>query len=238
MGALFSVPTVMVAMGVLLDRVVRTVVLAMNPTVENDRSHVKYTGSMTHDDTAEMILDTAERLYYAKGFAAVGMDELRQSAGVSLRRLYSLYPSKSDIVMAVLARKHDRWARELDAHLAGETDPIGRLLAVYDYLSGWFRADDFRGCGFINAFGELGGQDESVAAAVRAHKASFQRRVADLVDQAGGSPQLAAQLAILAEGAQTTAAIAGDPSAASDARAAAEVLIQAAMLRQPEPSLR
>ncbi len=181
------------------------------------------------DEIAERIIATAERLYYAKGFAAVGMDELRQSADVSLRRLYGLFPSKGDIVLAVLARKHDRWARELDAHLAGETDPVARLLSVYDYLAGWFRADDFRGCGFINAFGELGGQDPEVAAAVRAHKASFQQRVADLVADAGGSPALAAQLAILAEGAQTTAAIAADPEAAVQARAAAEVLIQAAM---------
>lgn len=207
----------------------------MDPTLENDRSHVKYTGAMTPHDTAERILDTAERLYYAKGFAAVGMDELRQSAGVSLRRLYGLYPSKSDIVLAVLARKHDRWARELDGHLASRSDPLDRLLAVYDYLALWFRTDDFRGCGFINAFGELGGQDAQVAAAVREHKASFQRRVAELVDEAGGTPQLAAQLAILAEGAQTTAAIAGDPTAASDARAAAEVLIHAAVAREREP---
>src|SRR3546814_562225 len=152
----------------------------MTPNVENDRSHVKYTENMTHDDTAERILDAAERLYYAKGFAAVGMDELRQSAGVSLRRLYGLYPSKSDIVPAVLASKHDRLARELDAHLARQSDPVDRLLAVYDYLALWFRADDFRGCGFINAFGELGGQDAQVAAAVREHKASFQRRVAEI----------------------------------------------------------
>lgn len=182
------------------------------------------------ENTAERIVDTAERLYYAKGFAAVGMDELRQSAGVSLRKLYSLFPSKSDIVLAVLARKHDRWARELDAHLAREDDPVARLLAIYDYLSVWFRADDFRGCGFINAFGELGGQDDQVAEAVRAHKASFQRRVGELVADVGGSPALASQLAILAEGAQTTAAIARDPSAASDARDAAEVLIRAALV--------
>ncbi|KAA9135967.1 TetR/AcrR family transcriptional regulator [Microbacterium caowuchunii] len=177
------------------------------------------------EDIAEKILDTAERLYYAQGFAAVGMDELRQNAGVSLRRLYSLFPSKSDIVLAVLARKHLRWERELDEHLAHEGDAVERLLAIYDYLFTWFQTDDFRGCGFINAFGELGGQDENVAAAIRAHKASFQRRVAELVADAGGSPALAAQLAILAEGAQTTAAIAGDPAAAEDARNAAEILI-------------
>lgn len=181
------------------------------------------------EDIQERILESAERLYYAKGFAAVGMDELRQDAGVSLRRLYGLYPSKSDIVLAVLDRKHERWSRELDAYLAEQPDPVQRLLGIYDYLAEWFGTDDFRGCGFINAFGELGGQDPDVAAAVREHKASFQRRVGELVAEAGGTPALAAQLAIIAEGAQTTAAISHDPSAAAQARAAAEVLISAAL---------
>lgn len=185
------------------------------------------------EDIQERILESAERLYYAKGFAAVGMDELRQDAGVSLRRLYGLYPSKSDIVLAVLDRKHDRWSRELDAYLTEQPDPVQRLLGIYDFLAEWFGADDFRGCGFINAFGELGGQDEDVAAAVREHKASFQRRVAELVADVGGTPALAAQLAIIAEGAQTTAAISHDPSAASQARAAAEVLISAALATTP-----
>ncbi len=185
-------------------------------------------GDMT-DETRERILEAAEQLYYAKGFAAVGMDELRQHAEVSLRRLYGEFPSKSDIVLAVLARKHDRWSRDLDAYLAAEPDPVQRLLGMYDFLADWFRTDDFRGCGFINAFGELGGQDQDVAAAVREHKASFQRRVAELVSDAGGTPALAAQLAIVAEGAQTTAAIAHDPDVAAQARAAAEVLIAAAV---------
>lgn len=61
-----------------------------------------------------------------------------------------------------------------------------------------------------------------------AHKSDFQGYVADLVRAAGGPPALAPQLAILAEGAQTTAAIAGTPDAAAQARAAAETLIDAA----------
>ena len=54
---------------------------------------------MTEDEARERILTAAEELYYRKGYAAVGMDELRQFAGVSLRRLYSLFPAKTDIVV-------------------------------------------------------------------------------------------------------------------------------------------
>ncbi|WP_314648974.1 TetR/AcrR family transcriptional regulator [uncultured Microbacterium sp.] len=184
---------------------------------------------MTEDDARERILAAAEELYYRKGFAAVGMDELRQAAGVSLRRLYGLFPAKTDIVAAVLARRHGEWESGLQAAVADAGDDArARLLAVYGYLEDWFCSDGFRGCAFINAFGELGGTNPEVAEIVRAHKASFQRYMSELVARSGGSSALAAQLSILAEGAQSTAAISGDSSAAAQARAAAEVLVDAA----------
>ncbi|GAA1204205.1 TetR/AcrR family transcriptional regulator [Microbacterium maritypicum] len=187
---------------------------------------------MTEDEARERILTAAEELYYRKGYAAVGMDELRQFAGVSLRRLYSLFPAKTDIVAAVLERKHAQWESGLSEAVAGAgDDPRARLLAVYGYLENWFCADDFRGCAFINAFGELGGTNPEVAEIVRAHKASFQQYMADLVAETGAPAALAPQLSILAEGAQSTAAISADPAVAVQARGAAEVLIDAAFAR-------
>ena len=50
-----------------------------------------------------------------------------------------------------------------------------------------------------------------------------------LTEAAGGDADLAAQLALLAEGAQTTAAISGRPDAARQARRAAQVLVEAAL---------
>lgn len=187
---------------------------------------------MTEDEARERILTAAEELYYRKGYAAVGMDELRQFAGVSLRRLYSLFPAKTDIVAAVLERKHAQWESGLSEAVAGAgDDPRARLLAVYGYLENWFCADDFRGCAFINAFGELGGTNPEVAEIVRAHKASFQQYMAGLVAETGAPAALAPQLSILAEGAQSTAAISADPAVAVQARGAAEVLIDAAFAR-------
>lgn len=185
---------------------------------------------MTEDEAREHILSAAEELYYRKGYAAVGMDELRAAAGVSLRRLYTLFPAKTDIVAAVLARKHREWESGLSGAVTDAGgDPRTRLLAVYGYLEDWFCTDDFRGCAFINAFGELGGTNPEVAEIVRIHKASFQEYMAGLVASTGASSLLAAQLSILAEGAQSTAAISADPQVAVQARNAAEVLIDAAI---------
>jgi len=182
------------------------------------------------DETArEQIVAAADRLFYTRGIQAVGMDAVRTEAGISLKRLYSLFPSKDALLIAVLHHRTAEWDDGLASTAAGATTPREKLLAVYDFLNGWFRTDDFRGCAFINSFGELGAISPDVADVARVQKATFQHYVADLVDEIGGPPALAAQLAILAEGAQTTAAISGTPDAAAHARAAALVLIDAAV---------
>ena len=179
-------------------------------------------------DPRERVVDAADELFYARGIRAVGMDDVRTAAGVSLKRLYSLFPGKDSLVLAVLRKRHAMWTEGLTGAVEAAADPRDRLLAVYDYLAEWFAEDTFRGCGFINAFGELGPTSPEVAAYAREHKRTFQAQLARLVSDAGVDASLAPQLAILAEGAQTTAAIEGSPEAAVHARRAAETLIAAA----------
>ena len=179
-------------------------------------------------DPAERIVDAADALFYARGIRAVGMDDVRTEAGVSLKRLYAEFPSKDNLVLAVLHKRHAMWTDGLTAAVDATAGARAKLLAVYDYLEQWFSEDTFRGCGFINAFGELGPTSPQVAEYARDHKRSFQSYLAGLVAGAGADPGLAPQLAILAEGAQTTAAIDGSPDAAAQARRAAEILIDAA----------
>ena len=190
---------------------------------------------MTAPDVRERIVGAADRLFYARGIGQVGMDAVRDEAGVSLKAIYREFPSKEDLVLGVLEHRHEMWTSGLAAATAGVPDARDRLLAIYDHLAGWFGESDFRGCGFINAFGELGAASPRVADAVREHKRSFQAYVDRLVVEAGADQGLGPQLAILAEGAQTTAAISGDAGAASAARAAASVLIERATSSAPAP---
>lgn len=177
----------------------------------------------------ERVITAADRLYYSRGIQSVGMDDLRLAAGVSLKAIYAAFPAKSAIVLAVLDRRHRLWTDGVSARVDAVDDPRGKLLAIYDYLADWFSDDTFRGCGFINAFGELGSVSPAVADLAREHKESFQAYVAGLAAAAGANESLAPQLSILAEGAQTTAAIARTSDAAYQARAAAEILISAAV---------
>ncbi|UFQ19478.1 MULTISPECIES: TetR/AcrR family transcriptional regulator [Streptomyces] len=182
---------------------------------------------MDHAEAEARLLDAAEELFYARGVQAVGMDQVRAASGVSLKRLYQVFPSKSELVRACLDRRDRRWRARLAAHV--EACPVGRerVLAVYDWLYEWFTEPDFRGCAFINAYGELGAVDPAVAAAVRAHKSAFHDYLAGLVAAAGGPERVVAPLVLLAEGAMTAAAISGSPEPARQARLGADQLLAA-----------
>jgi AcrR family transcriptional regulator len=181
------------------------------------------------DAIRERIVAAADALFYGRGIHEVGMDQVRDASGVPLKRIYAEFPSKERLVVAVLGARHRLWERGIADAAAQHDDPRGRLLAIYDFLESWFGDDSFRGCGFINAFGELGTVSPAVAEAAREHKRSFQRYVADLVAEAGAPAELGPQLSLLAEGAQTTAAISGTTEPARYARAAAATLIDVAL---------
>jgi AcrR family transcriptional regulator len=186
----------------------------------------------------EHIVTIAADLFNARGIAAVTMDQLRDAANVSLKRLYSLYPSKDALVRAVLARRHDEWVAGVDRVIAAAAGPRERMLAVFDFLADWFLEPEFRGCAFINTFAELGAVSPAVADIVREHKRGVQKDLERIVAEAGGPDWLAPQLSLLSEGAQTTAAIMGSHAAATQARAAAATLIDAAFARETKATTR
>ncbi|OZM78991.1 TetR/AcrR family transcriptional regulator [Pseudonocardia sp. MH-G8] len=174
------------------------------------------------------LLDAAEELFYARGIQAVGMDEIRTGAGLSLKRVYALYPAKESLVEAYLQRRDVRWRARLAAATEEVADPDERILAVFDWLGAWFREQGFRGCAWVNGFGELGAVSAVVARQARTHKRAFADHVARLVADAGLPVGLGPQLVLLAEGAIVTAGILGTDAPAAQARTAAAALLHAA----------
>ncbi|MEA5367491.1 TetR/AcrR family transcriptional regulator [Amycolatopsis sp., V23-08] len=175
---------------------------------------------MNPTEATDRLLEAAEELFYAHGVQAVGMDAVRARSGVSLKRLYQCFPAKNDLVEAYLLSRDERWRRSLRefVHARGD-DP----LAVFDWLHDWFREPGFRGCAFVNSFGEFGQPAPGIAAAIRKHKDELRTYLRGLVRDHG----VADQLFSLVEGATVLAAITGDPGEASTARAAAKVLLAA-----------
>lgn len=173
----------------------------------------------------DQALDAAETLFYGRGVQSVGMDDVRSASGVSLKRLYQLFPAKELLVEAYLERRDVRWRGRLAEAVARREDPRERILAVYDRLEEWFAEPGFRGCAWINAYGELGATSERVTRQVKAHKAAFRAYLGSLVAGAGLPDALTGPLFLLAEGAMVTAGIEGGTAPAAQAREAARRLL-------------
>ncbi|MGW7440265.1 TetR/AcrR family transcriptional regulator [Streptomyces sp. NPDC054849] len=176
---------------------------------------------MDDEEARTRLLDAAEALFYADGIQAVGMDRIRAESGVPLKRLYRLYPAKESLVTAYLERRDRRWTTSLREAVEGSPAPV---LAVFDWLADWFSEPGFRGCAFLNAYGELGaGGPAGVLNVVRRHKAELRSLLAGLAGP--GEEALADQLLILVEGATVVAALDPGPEPARRARAVAERLV-------------
>ncbi|MGA4838038.1 TetR/AcrR family transcriptional regulator [Streptomyces sp. G45] len=188
---------------------------------------------MDSEVARERALDAAERLFYQRGVQSVGMDDIRGASGVSLKRLYQLFPAKERLVEAYLERRDVRWRERLAAHVERHEDPERRVLAVFDWLGEWFGEPDFHGCAWINSYGELGATSEPVARQARLHKAAFREYVGGLVTAAGLPDDLADPLFLLAEGAMATAGITRSADPAGHAARAAALLVAACRERTP-----
>ncbi|PZG13679.1 TetR/AcrR family transcriptional regulator [Nonomuraea aridisoli] len=176
---------------------------------------------------AERLLSAASELFYRRGVRAVGMDDVRAASGVSLKRLYQCFPSKEALVVAYLERRDERWMSSLTGYVA---EHGGSVEAVFAWLERWFAEDDFRGCGFVNAYGELGATSEPVREVVRRHKQRLRDHLRTLAAGADDPDLLAEQLLALVDGATVTAMVAPEraTAAARAAGAAARALVTAA----------
>ncbi|MGE2737741.1 TetR/AcrR family transcriptional regulator [Mycolicibacterium vaccae] len=180
-------------------------------------------------DTADenQVVAAATELFNERGVQSVGMDAIRDAAGIPLKRLYSYFPSKAALISAVLAQRDRDIQRAMIEFVESRAEePRDRILAVFDYLAHWFTEPDFRGCMFINSVGELGGTSPDVRRIARRNKLALRDYLAGLVAEAGLPAHLADQLAILANGAIVAAALYDDAEQAADAarRAAATLL--------------
>ena len=137
--------------------------------------------TMTVDDAQQLVLASADELFYSQGIAAVTMSDVRDSSGVSLRRIYSLYPAKKDLVAAWLADRHDTWMRwfiaSVDRHASAGTDA---LVATFDVVEEWINSPLYRGCGFINSIAETSEIDDRHRTIIASHKRDLVNHLAAL----------------------------------------------------------
>ncbi len=175
------------------------------------------------------MLDTAARLFYARGVHEVGMDELVQATGLGKATVYRLYPGKDDLVAAYMARLAGTILAAIDADIGRHRDdPAAALLAILDAIEADLRRPGFRGCAFNNASIEYDDPAHPARAQARGYREALRARLTGLatrLDPDAGRA-LGGQLAVLVDGAYTSAAHLGPDGPAADGLRLARQLIQ------------
>ncbi|SFT57852.1 transcriptional regulator, TetR family [Geodermatophilus amargosae] len=104
----------------------------------------------------ERLLDAAGELFYESGIAATGVDAVLARARVSPATLYAHFSGKDGLVAANLERRFRQWRDVWDEVLDERTDPVDRLLSVFDAVVRYRAVEgNRRGCAFLAAAVEL-----------------------------------------------------------------------------------
>lgn len=155
-------------------------------------------------ESRQSVLRAASDLFYARGITGVAMSDIRDASGVSMRRLYTMYPSKRDLVAAWLADRHETWmawfTTTVERHIASGADPV---MATFDAIADWVTAPGYRGCAFINSLAEANEIDDSHRTIIAAHKRDLIEYLANLASlgHPGAPAWLPTALGVIVDGA-------------------------------------
>jgi AcrR family transcriptional regulator len=184
---------------------------------------------MTRKNSARRrLLEAADRLYYEEGIHQVGIDRVIEEAGVAKSSLYYAFGSKDELVRTYLADRHAKWDARLVERMADQRDPRGKILAIFDALADLFAEPDFNGCAFLNAAVEAP-PGSAEHAATQDFRAWLHELFGALCAQLGDEHplELRDQLVFLYDGANISAQMDRNRTAAATARAAAAALLDA-----------
>lgn len=175
----------------------------------------------------ELLVNKAMELFAEGGYNAVGIDKIIAEAGVAKMTMYKYFPSKNDLIVAVL-RERDRTFRLSLMTYVNLYDAFSeKIKAIFVWHDTWFKRDDFNGCMFINASAEFHDCNDDIHKISAEHKHLIEAYIESILVNISPpkAKKLATQIAMLLDGAIVAAHVTGNPSAAMDAWEAAQALL-------------
>lgn len=176
----------------------------------------------------QRILETAEHLFYAEGFRAVGIDRIIAEANVAKMTLYNHFPSKDQLFLEVLRFREENFNQYFAALMEEHgKDKKNQLEAFFASLKDWFESSDFRGCAFINASVELADPKHPASQFSKEQKQRFRETLDGIIRETAGSKaaHITPAIAVMVEGAIVTAVMQQNSNSADVVRDAAMSLI-------------
>ncbi|KQV86608.1 TetR/AcrR family transcriptional regulator [Pelomonas sp. Root1237] len=178
----------------------------------------------------ERLLGVASELFYKNGVRAVGIDLVIEQAGVAKSSLYRHFRTKDDLIVAFLEREDvDFWATWDRVAAENASDAKAELEAHMRWIGERLGRANYRGCPQINVAAEFAEQDHPARGVARAHMQALRSRLTVIAQRlkARAPKVLAAQLALLVNGAFVSAELLTPDEATDVLLAAMRALVEA-----------
>ncbi|MGI9407251.1 MAG: TetR/AcrR family transcriptional regulator [Hyphomicrobiaceae bacterium] len=186
---------------------------------------------MKRAEKKEHLISVAAEVFNRMGYHAAGVDRVIAEAGIAKTTLYRHFPSKEDLIVAVLDRIDEKFRDDMRRAVdARASEPREKLLATFDFLAEWFGDATFHGCPFVGAAGEYGERTSPVFLQAATHKRLVLAYFEELAHAAGFADpkRIAQEINLLHEGATAVAHMTGTARSAETAKATAARLINGA----------
>jgi AcrR family transcriptional regulator len=188
--------------------------------------------------TAEKVLSTASRLFYANGVRAVGIEWIVAESGVAKTSLYRHFQTKDELVAAFLEREDGEFWQQWDGVVAAApTNPKAELMSLLDWIGKRVSRDGYRGCPQINVAAEFADPAHPARKIGRRHKVAMLERLRDIVGRIGVTQpdDTAVQLALLIDGAFTSDGRLSKTNSVRILQSGAEALLRDSKSRKGRP---
>ncbi len=174
------------------------------------------------------IIAQAYDAFYDGGFHATGIDAVMANSGISKRTLYKYFPSKEDLIEAVL----EQYGEDTDEllfkpALARSADPREQIMALFDIRREMMEQHACRGCLAMKAGQEYIGKHAGITARGRAASVYVEGRFIELCEKVGVKEphEAGRQIGLLFQGAALTAQMQQDSTIFDIAKNAAHILL-------------
>jgi AcrR family transcriptional regulator len=173
--------------------------------------------------------------FYEGGFHATGIDAVMAGSGISKRTLYKYFPSKEELIEAVLEYYGAGIVRELfDPVMSASDDPRRQIIAFFDVRKAMIDKGPVRGCLGIKAAQEYIGRHENITALGKSAALDVERRFVEICERAGfvEPEKLGKQINISFQGALLLSHVLGDSSPFVSAKSTVSALLERAAVAE------
>jgi len=142
----------------------------------------------TKQDTRDRLIETARQLFLKKGYTATGVAEILETAGLNAGSLYHFFPTKDDLLLAVLERYKELLGPcVLEPVFSRIADPTERVFGILEgYRRMLLETDHEHGCPIGNLALELSTTHPAARKVIAENFTGWRNAVADCLRQAAG----------------------------------------------------